>query len=537
MARGGAGELTDQTSGCDSGAVSSDASSNVARTAGRGGLAVASAKAFFIVVGLVQTVALKLILGLDAFGALSSALAAASIVYNPIVSTSIQGVSRGVAQAGPGEEPATIRRVFRVHAMLAVPVGALFFVASWPVCWLLGMPHVRLTMQILSGVVVAYGLYAPLIGVLNGRKHFVGQASFDVGFAILRTAGLLGLGWFAMHTWHRGPEGAATGFALAAGTIFVLAAGYVGFGRSGAGGLSARAHLGFVAPLAAGQLLLYLLFQADGLLLRGLSAHAAAIAGLRPEAADPLVGAYRAAQLFCFLPYQLLLSITFVLFPLLAKAHHEGQLDDVREYVRTGIRLALVIAGAMVAVNSSLAGRLLALVFGADTAALGTAAMRLLSLGFGAFAIFGIFTTVLNSLKQERAAAKLTFGAFVLVVALGTALVYGRPFGAQQLWWMALSTSVALALATLGGAILVARTANAVVAPVSLLRVVVALAVAIVVGRVLPDLELVGLAAKGLTLCYAALVGVVYLGVLLVTRELGPSDLALVRAVLPGHHR
>ena len=41
-------------------------------------MAVAFAKGFFILVGLFQTIALKAILGLDAFGALSSALAAAT---------------------------------------------------------------------------------------------------------------------------------------------------------------------------------------------------------------------------------------------------------------------------------------------------------------------------------------------------------------------------------------------------------------------------------------------------------------------------
>ena len=517
--------------------MSSSGSSSVARTAGRGGLAVAFAKVFFIVVGLVQTVALKSILGLDAFGALSSALAAASITYNPIVSTSIQGVSRGVAQSSPEDEPATIWRTFRVHAALAVPIGVLFFVGSWPICWLLGMPHVRLTMQILSGVVVAYGLYAPLVGVMNGRKHFVGQAAFDVGFAVMRTVGLLGCGWLAVRVWHRGPEGAAAGFALAAVVICVVAMLYIGVGRKGEGGLPARAHLGFILPLAAGQLLLYLLFQADGLLLRGISAHAAAGAGLPLEAADPLVGAYRAAQLFCFLPYQLLLSITFVIFPLLAKAHHDGLFDDVREYVRTGIRLALVIAGAMVSVNSGLSGRLLALVFGADTAALGTDAMQVLSLGFGAFAIFGILTTVLNSLKRERTAAVLTFAAFILVLVLGFALVSGRGFGPHLLRWMAVSTSIALTAVTVGGAVFVRRAAGSVVAGLSLVRIGGATAGAVAVGRMLPDLGLTGLADKGLTLVYAGVVAACYALILFVIRELRATDLAMVRAVLPGRAR
>ena len=47
-------------------------SAEVTRSAGRGGLAVAFAKIYFIVVGLVQQIALPRILGLDGYGALAS---------------------------------------------------------------------------------------------------------------------------------------------------------------------------------------------------------------------------------------------------------------------------------------------------------------------------------------------------------------------------------------------------------------------------------------------------------------------------------
>src|SRR5689334_12818806 len=73
---------------------------------GRGGLAITFAKAYFILQGLVQQVLLPRVLGLDGYGALSSVLSAASITYNPIVTTSIQGVSRAVAQTSGDEQRA-----------------------------------------------------------------------------------------------------------------------------------------------------------------------------------------------------------------------------------------------------------------------------------------------------------------------------------------------------------------------------------------------------------------------------------------------
>jgi stage V sporulation protein B len=103
---------------------------DTARQAGRGGLAVAGAKVYFIVVGLIQQIALGRVLGIDGYGALSTALGMSSIAYNPIVTSSIQGVSRSVAQSPDAEQPAALRRAFSVHSVVAVLAGVVFFLLA-----------------------------------------------------------------------------------------------------------------------------------------------------------------------------------------------------------------------------------------------------------------------------------------------------------------------------------------------------------------------------------------------------------------------
>ena len=66
----------------------------------------------------------------------------------------------------------------------------------------------------------------------------------------------------------------------------------------------------------------------------------------------------------------LVLSIGIVLFPVVARAHREGDRATVAEYVRQGMRLALIVSGLIVSVTSALPGPLLTLVFGADAALL-----------------------------------------------------------------------------------------------------------------------------------------------------------------------
>lgn len=497
---------------------------DVGRKAGRGGLLIAAAKIYFMVVGLVQQIALKHLLGLSTYGALGRVQGLASIVYNPVIATAVQGVSRAVSSSEEAAQAQAQRKTLAIHAGLAVPLAVVFALGAPLLADLVRAPHLTIPLRIVSLVLLFYGLYTPLVGVLNGKRRFGAQAGLDVCAATLRTVGLLG-GGYLLAQRGLGVEGALGGFAVAAALMVGIALPLAGIGRAG-GGPSTKAHLGFIAPLFGGQFALNLLFQSDMQLLGRFAADAAVRQGQAVTAADTLAGAYRNAQLFCFLPYQLLLSVTFVLFPLLAAAHRDADDEAVAHYVRTGVRLSLVLAGAMVSVTAGLPRALLTLVFGADSANLGASAMHVMAVGLGAFAIFGILVTVLTSLGRERLSAALTVTALALVVALCAALLWQQPFGAELLMRTAIATAVGLVLATVAAAVAVKRVAGAVVAPATLVRVVVAVAVAAAAAHYLPP------AGKLVTPLYAIAVGLIYAIVLIATRELGREDLKLVTRVL-----
>ncbi|HEY0469277.1 MAG TPA: oligosaccharide flippase family protein [Polyangiaceae bacterium] len=497
---------------------------DVTRTAGRGGLAVAFAKVYFIFVGLVQQIVLPRLLGLDGYGALASVLSIAGITYNPVTTTSIQSVSRAVAQSRPETQAGTIRRVFTVHALFALLLAGGFFLLAPFIAEAVGARHVVAPLRILSGVMLLYGLYTPLIGVLNGQRRFVAQATLDVIAGTLRTAGLI-TGAFVFARYNLAVEGATVGFVGGASLILTVALLLVGIGKRGPSSISVRAHLIFAVPVLLGQVLFNLLLQADLTLLRRFASQAALAQGLPAAAADPLVGAYRATQLFSFLPYQLLIAVTFILFPMLASAARDGDREAVARYVRTGVRLALVLAGLMVSVTAGLSDRLLYLVFGPEAATLGGSSLELLAVGFGGFAIFGVLTTVLNSLKHERETVIVTAVAVTLVVLLCYLRVRGAPFGEPLLLYTAQATAAGLFVATLSAAFFVYRAAGAVARPLTLVRVLLGVVVATSLGRVLPH------AGKIVTPVYALLVALAYLLILLVTRELAAADLATLRAV------
>ncbi len=499
---------------------------DVARTAGRGGLAVAFAKIYFLLVGVVQQVALQKVLGLSGYGALSSALAASGIVSNTVTTTSIQGVSRAVAQSTPETQPGTIRRVLTLHALFGVLLSALAFALVPWIGSVFGMEHVVPTLRILTAILLLYSVYTPLIGVLNGQRRFAWQARFDMLATTLRTIGLVaGAALFARQGLSS-VDGASAGFVLGAAIVFTLAFAFVGAGRTGPAALSVRDHVSFALPILLGQVLLNLLMQADALLLRRFAAEAAQAGGLPATAADKLVGAYRALQLFTFLPYQILIAITFILFPMLAKAARDGDRAAVARYVSTGVRLSFVVGAAIVSVTGGLSERVLELMYSREAAELSGPSLELAAIGFLAFAILGVLTTVLNSLEREVHSAVVTAIAVVLVAVLCIARVRGGAFGPGLLLATAQATSAGLLLAAFSAAFLVYRAAGAVVPLAVVVRVLASLAVAVAVGRVLPH------AGKLVTPIYAGVVVAVYASMLVVTRELGRADLELVRSVV-----
>ena len=111
---------------------------------------MAFAKVYFILNGLVQQILLPRVMGLDGYGAWSTVNSIASITYNPVVSMSIQGVSRAVAATPGGEQPAALRRALKVHALFAVLLGAAFWVLAPVITESAGAPHVTLGLRVLS---------------------------------------------------------------------------------------------------------------------------------------------------------------------------------------------------------------------------------------------------------------------------------------------------------------------------------------------------------------------------------------------------
>jgi stage V sporulation protein B len=506
---------------------------DAARTAGRGGLAVLGAKVFFLVVGFVQQPLLRLAVGLSDFGGLAQALVVANTVNNVVVASGTQGVSRAVAGA-PGHEAEALRGALRVHVPIAIAVAGAMVIAAPLYATFEHASDVIPPLLVLAGVALLYGLYAPLIGALNGTRRFGRQAALDVTFATLRTVGLIGFGYAFARRGMSGVLGTTLGWVAAAACIVPLAARATGLGAPlppgprPPGVQTGRAYFAMLLPIAGAQLCTNALLQMDiALLGRFLSQGVAA--GADPEAQRQAVKAwvaiYKECQTFAFLPYQLLFSVTLILFPMLARARAEGDEVAVRTYVARGARLAAIFGGLLVCVVVAMPASMLSFAYGKADAVRGADVLRLMVLGQGAFTMLGIATTVLTSLGRERSAAVVTLGAVVAVALACVLLVSGAPFGHTQLIRSAEATGVAMAVSLVIAGTLVRAHAGAFVPLTTAARVGIALAACTALGFVMPCFG--RLATPLVALAVAAIYG----GLLVITGEVSRADLAMVRSL------
>ncbi len=492
-------------------------------------MAVLGAKVFFVVSGLAQQALLPRVIGLAGYGALARVLAIASILNNVVIAGSVQGVGRVVARS-LGHERDGFRAVFRVHVLLALILAVIFTAMAPAFAAFEGAPHIALPLAVMALVVLLYGLYAPMIGLLNGRGEFTRQAGLDVTFAVLRTVAMLGTGWLFVRHGGAGVAGATVGFVIAAACIFPLSLRVAFPLRAGVDGPSPsaptpRGYLAELWPLAAAQFFTNAVMQVDITLL-GHFLSARTTSGV--AAADEWVGVYRACQLFAFLPYQLLLSITLVLFPMLARAKAEGDMARVRVYVERGARLAAIACGMMVSVLVAVPGSVLRFAYTAEIAERGAHTLRILALGQGGYTMLAIATTVLASLGRERQAARITVGALSAVLLACVVLTWSAAFGEAQLEATAVGTSVGLAVTLLVAAVHVRRVTGGFVPLLTAARVLVALAVAGAAGSLAPA------TGRLLTPVVALGIAFVYLVVLVASRELTGSDAHALKSLRSG---
>jgi len=512
-------------------------------SAGRGVLYIAFAKFYFMFAGLVIQFRLPNILSRAAFGSYSLVSNVASLVNNVLVTGTIQAVSRFSAQ-----EPGKARRVqqagLRMHVRLGLGIAVAFVAAAPVVAWLLHDMSKTAPLMLAGLIVGGYSFYAVFIGTANGLQQFHKQAGLDVSFATLRMVGLLGMAMAGM-----GVIGVIGGWVAA--VAIILCAAIVWIGLPGtidkADRLPIRPLITFFAGVAVYLVLFNALMFADSLLIKRLTteyfaAHARELAAGIEQAipwasrlsgyhtdpsvlADVQTGYYAAVQNLARLSYQAIIAATFVVFPLVSRSTFTDDKETTHRYVQVTVRYSLMFAMAIAVVLAANPVDMLGVIYAQDYAQLGGPALRWLAIGNVAFSMFAINGTILNGSGHTRDA--IICAAITLALS-GIGNYIAIPIAAESgntLEVAAAVTAAAMVLGAVISGVALYRRLGAFIPVTSLVRIAIATGAALVVGRLLP------LHGKLMTLVEAGVVGLVFLVVLIGSRELGARDLAAIKAV------
>jgi stage V sporulation protein B len=485
---------------------------------------IAFSKLYFIVAAYTTLLLLPRILGSpEAFGLFAATISVVSILNNVMIQATIQTVSKRVSE-DLTHAPVSLRQGLLFQTTVGgVIAGSMFFAAPLFAERVLLDPEMSALLRIASIVVFSYALYAALIGSLNGRQLFQKQAALDMTFTTLRTTGILGAAALGF-----GVLGAISGFASASVALLAVSLVVVGVGQP-PGRVPWKRWVVFTAPLWLYHLSLNLTLQVDLMVLKRTVAVLAMEADEVREAAaltaSRFAGFYRAAQTFAFVPYQLIISVAFVVFPMVSSSVSAGDLETTRRYIRGALRFSLLLLLSIATPIAGAASGVMRIAYPESYLA-GSGALAVLSLGTVCFALFVIGATVLSGAGHPAFAAAIGSTAVAIVVASNLTLLRLVGIGDQTLLAAACGTSIGMGFAFLAVGTSLYRRFGAFIPPATALRAVIAGGVGFAVAHAVPS--------HTRLLAIAALVagGLAYVAALFVLREIRAADIDEIRRVV-----
>ena len=510
--------------------------SDIVKSTGMGVIYITFAKLWFMATGWALVFVLPQLFewaadgdataGTAMYGMYGLIITGISFVNNGIVTGTIQSVSRFTAHNEA--TAATVRKKALLTMAISGGVIAIVYALLSGVIseYWLSSDDENLTfyMQLSAIVITAYACYAVFIGTLNGLRRFRTQALFDVGYTTLKIGLIIGFVLAGFQVL-----GTVLGFICGAAIIGVIAA-FATRHTPGNAPFEAKKFISFAWVIIAYTFVLNLVMMIDIYVLSGFVPKLAKASGMAEGAITEWMkiqaGHYKAVQQLAFIPYQAVIAIAFVVFPLVSKVARESDGTVARGYISSSLRFTLILISGLAAVFCGEAEGAMTLVFPKGYA-VAAPALRVLSLGIVAFGVLVISNTALNAAGKKWHAMVSVLVGMVVVLGLDSFLLAtARSADASVLTRTAVGTSLGMLITLVISLRSVYLQFKACIPVLTLLRVAVAAGAAIAAARFMPG------EGKLMTLIHCIGVLVIYFGILAAVKEFKQADIDRLKQVL-----
>lgn len=444
-----------------------------------------------------------------------------SVVSPVLMAGSMQAIARFIGQR-PGASRLLIRRSLAIQSVLGIGIGIAFYFGAESVAG--RQQELVRPLQVAALIPVIYAFYAVMMGSLNGLQRFASQAFVDGAFTTLKLVLVL-----ASLFVFQSVTGAYIGFATSAAICLAISVAVLlrrGGLPQGTGEVahSVSGILGYQLKTIGFMSVVQWLVQMDLWYLLWWGTHAR-------EADDAVKGLYGGSQLFAQLPYSAVISLTFVLFPLISRLDVKTDAAAARAYVREALRYAMIIAFLIaIPISAAPARSLMLLVKDVPELASkvegGVECLRWLGLGFIAFSLHFVLSSVLNAAGRAATSLSLMLAVVGVQAALSYVLIPTHgPLGAS------IAGAIAMSLGFLAAILLLSRLLGPFFPLASAARILVASSVSYAISILWNPPSLL------LRLSALALAAMAFLATLILLREFSETDRERFRRILSRKRR
>lgn len=377
---------------------------NGEKKVGRSVLWLTAAKIWYMLTGMLLLMIFPRIGGgtdLDraaVFGSYSVIISILNPITMMLVLGTLQAISKFVSEKNE-RYGFVIKKALVLQLFIGSFLALIFFLATPYMATFFKDPAIEQPLKIASLIILFYALYPVFIGGFNGIGRFGFQAFMDICFAGMKITLILGAVYLGF-----GVLGAISGFAITAVVMTVVSGlitlSFIKNEKTSTSKISIVDLLKFESWILVFAFCSNLLLNADLLIVKTLSTSAVE------------VGIYSAALQVARLPYVAVISVTFVLFPMISKVTWEKDVETARNYIFTASRYSLLIIGILAITLSACSVDVLRLVF-PSLYAQGKFQLTFLSLAYMCFSMIAIYLTTIT------ASGKPHISTFLIILVLG----------------------------------------------------------------------------------------------------------------------